>query len=110
MTANANAKTFRARLSTAASPPNGALINSTAAISTTVTTVLMGRIANRNSASSQMANPTALSGGTGNTIGAVATGSINTANVSYVVFTAELGTPPYSDTVYLERYQVELLP
>lgn len=106
MPASANAKTYRARLSTSTSPA-GALINSTAAASTTVTTALMGRIANRNSASSQVANPTALSGGVGNTIGAVATGSINTANASYVVFTAELAA---AETVYLERYQVELLP
>jgi hypothetical protein len=68
----------------------------------------MGRIANRNSAASQVANPGALNGGVGNSTGSMATGTLNSANVSYIVFTAQLGD--VGDTVYLERYQVELLP
>lgn len=108
MTANVNAKTFRARLSTAASPPNGTAFNSTASGATTVTTVLTGMISNRNSASAQVVDPGALTGNGGNSTAAVATGTLNSANASYIVFSAELGNT--GDTVYLERYQVELVP
>jgi hypothetical protein len=108
LSVNANAKTFRARLSTASSPPNGTAFNSTAAASTTATTALTGRISNRDSASAQVVDPGALSGNGGNSTSTVATGTLNSANVSYVVFSAELGNT--GDTVYLERYLVELVP
>lgn len=99
-TNNANNKSVRARFSTI----SGTIISSSG-MTTQVNLFWPGCfLANRNSASSQIANFTAC----GNLSGTQATAAINTAVATTLVLTGQLTTG--TDTVAIEAYTIQLLP
>lgn len=65
------------------------------------------RICNRNSQSSQMSSPAGLNGGIGQSGGAIATGTQNTANALDLIISGQLANS--GESIVLESYLVELL-
>lgn len=103
-TNSANQKNLRVRHGTADDLNGTQYFNYAATTSASVVTLM--DIVNRNSQSSQLGGPTSLSSGLGNTSGALITGTVNTANDSYLVFSGQKANA--GETITLEWAQVYL--
>jgi hypothetical protein len=104
----AGTMTHRVRFGASGAGTGGTQMLSTTPGATNLSTSAKVRIANRNSASSQVSNHVQTTGGWGPSTTAVSTSAINTASAAEVVITYQLANG--ADTATLESYIVRVLP
>lgn len=100
VTNSANTKTLRVKL--------GSTAFANIAATTSASAQLHTRVANRNSAASQVGFPSANSSGFGVSSAAVTTGAVDTSQDAIVTITGQLASA--GETITLESYVVKLFP